>query len=337
MTALTEYQKLESTGLWRADPSAQRRDVIVSLGEATLIITDGTDRALAHWSLPALERRRGGVPALYSPGADATEELEIDDPAMIDAIDRVQRAILRRRPRPGQLRTALLGAAFVAVLALAVLWLPGALVRHAVSIVPPATRIAIGADLLDRLERTTGPICISPRGTQALRQLGERLRGTGRGPVLVVPAGIAATTSLPGGTILVNRALVEDFETPEVAAGYILAEDQRAREHDPLLSVLREAGPVASFKLLTTGKLPPGVMDAYAEWLPTHEPAPVSEDALISRFAKARVSTEPYGYARDVTGEESLPLIEADPMAAEHRAPLLSDGDWVALQEICGG
>ena len=50
MTALKEYARLESGGLWRADADAQRRDVIVSFGDATLVISDSAERALAHWS-----------------------------------------------------------------------------------------------------------------------------------------------------------------------------------------------------------------------------------------------------------------------------------------------
>ena len=50
MTALTEYQRLETSGIWRGAPDEQRRDVTVSLGDATVVIYDGAGRALAHWS-----------------------------------------------------------------------------------------------------------------------------------------------------------------------------------------------------------------------------------------------------------------------------------------------
>ena len=57
MTALPEYQRLECSGLWRDGPGAQRREVIVAFGDATLVIADArSDRALAHWSLPAVLR-----------------------------------------------------------------------------------------------------------------------------------------------------------------------------------------------------------------------------------------------------------------------------------------
>ena len=49
MTALKQYQRIEATGLWRPSPDVQRREVVVSIGEATLTISDFNDRALTHW------------------------------------------------------------------------------------------------------------------------------------------------------------------------------------------------------------------------------------------------------------------------------------------------
>ncbi|MCB2149812.1 MAG: hypothetical protein KDE06_00400, partial [Rhodobacteraceae bacterium] len=100
MTALPEYQRLESTGLWRASPDGQRREVLVVFGDATLVISDTrTAAALAHWSLPAVIRLNPGKrPALFAPGAEAGEELEIEDATMIAAIGKVHRLIEARRP-----------------------------------------------------------------------------------------------------------------------------------------------------------------------------------------------------------------------------------------------
>ena len=79
-TALAQYQRLESTGLWRETPEAQRRELIVRMGEATLILSDPRSGAVVtHWSLPAVERLNPGVtPALFSPGEDAAETIEIE-------------------------------------------------------------------------------------------------------------------------------------------------------------------------------------------------------------------------------------------------------------------
>jgi hypothetical protein len=39
----------------------------------------------------------------------------------------------------------------------------------------------------------------------------------------------------------------------------------------------------------------------------------------------------------DTTGESVLGLIEADPYAGKVPPPLISDGDWISLQNICEG
>ena len=335
MTALTEYQRLEAPGLWRPAPGAQRRDVIVSLGEASLVITDMSDRALAHWSLPAVLRvNPGATPALFRPGEDATEDLEIEDATMVAAVEKVRTTIARRRPQPGRLRQSLLVAGLLAVAAVGVVWLPGALIRHTAAVVPEAQRAAIGAELLGEVRRVAGAPCETPQGLRALGRLRDRLLGPEWGRLVVLRAGIPATAHLPGGIILVNRSLVEDHEAPAVAAGFVLAEAERAAAGDPLLALLQEAGPFAAFRLLTTGRIPSAVLAREAERLMSMPPEPVGAAALVARFRAAGVSTAPYAYANDVTGEATLALIEADPLRADPR-PILSDGDWIALQGIC--
>ena len=80
MTALKQYDRLEATGLWRPAPQDQRREVVLTFGDATLVISDNAMRPLAHWSLAAINRSNPGErPAIFLPGPDAAETLEIDD------------------------------------------------------------------------------------------------------------------------------------------------------------------------------------------------------------------------------------------------------------------
>jgi hypothetical protein len=130
--------------------------------------------------------------------------------------------------------------------------------------------------------------------------------------------------------------VVEDHENPDVLAGYILAEVARRDGADPLQTLLESAGPRATLRLLTTGHLPQDVLETYAEGLITRPPAAVDTAELLRRFAEARVPSTPYAYALDVTGESSLPLIEADPMRGGDGVAVLEDSAWVALQGICG-
>ena len=95
MTALTQFQRLEATGVWRPNPSERLRDVIVSFGDATLILRDPrSEEPLSHWSLPAVTRLNPGqMPAIFAPGdAEQDEVVEIDDTLMVQAIERVHSA-----------------------------------------------------------------------------------------------------------------------------------------------------------------------------------------------------------------------------------------------------
>jgi hypothetical protein len=335
MTALKKYQRLEATALWRPSPDAQRREVIVSIGDATLVISDLNDTALTHWSLAAIDRQNPGTrPAIYSPDGDPGETLELadDEDGMIRAIETLRGAIARSRPRPGRLRLWSVLAVSAAVAAITLLWLPGAMMRHTVAVVPDIKRTEIGLALLDRIERVAGPICLTPDARPVLARLAARLDVQ---RIAVLPAGVRTSLRLPGGLILINRALIEDHEEPEVAAGYILAARVRGELHDPLARMLEGSGPFASLTLLTSGSLAPETLDAYAETLLKEERPDPPEEALLEAFRAAGLRSTPYAYARDITGETVLGLIEGDPMTGRSAAPVLPDRDWVLLQSVC--
>ncbi|MCW9042641.1 MAG: hypothetical protein OQK05_04790 [Pseudopelagicola sp.] len=339
-TALTKFERLEASGLWRPDPEAQRRDVIVSIGEATLTISDLQDRPLAHWSLPAVARlNKGKRPAIYAPDGDPSgdpgETLELDESEahMIDAIESLRAAIDRGRPRPGRLRLVTLSVSFASVAALALFWLPGALLDHTLGVVPKVKRVEIGRTLETELTRLTGRPCRGVLASPALARLATRLDVP---RLVVLRGGVQQSLHLPGGTILLNRAIVEDFEEPDIAAGYILAAKADAAQYDPLRALLESHGPLTTLRLLTTGTLPEATLRAHAEEMVLRAPTSPDPERLLGLFRDYDVKSTPYAYALDPSGESTLPLIEADPYETSPR-PVLSDGDWVALQGICGG
>jgi len=336
MTALPEYERLEAPGIWRETPEAQRREVIVSFGDATLIIADGRSaRALTHWSMPALVRLNPGKrPAVYAPAEDGSEELEIEDATMIAAIEKVQAKIEARRPHPGRLRRGLTWAG-VAVVALgAAFWLPGALIDQAARVAPIEARTAIGRAMLDDLARTTGRPCHSTAGDKALEALALRLGSPGQ--IAVLPRTLTGARILPGRIAILGRDTLDGVDTPEVAAGAIIAAGLDAQADDPLRALLAHAGAMAALKLLTTGEIPQSAIRGYgAALLARPTPAP-ADDALLQAFAEAGVSSTPYAYARDPSGETVLGLIEADPFKGSPAPqPVLDDADWLALKDIC--
>lgn len=338
MTALSRYQRLECPGLWRESPGAGAREVIVSFGDASLILSDiKSNLALTHWSLPAAERLNPGeIPAIYSPDPRGEEVLEIAEPAMVEAIDQVRRAIEAQRPRNGRLRGPLVVGLIAAAALLAVLVLPDALIRHTAGALPPATRTDISDKVLRDMTRLTGAACASPAGDQALATLWSRL-GEGRpGGILVLPQGFDATAHLPDGRILIQRALIAGDRTQEAAAGFVLAEEQRAAARDAMVPLLRAVGLPATLRLLTTGELPESALRGYAEVMLTRPVAALDQEALLERFAAQGLPSTPYAYAADPTGESVLALIEGDPFRGRPApAPPLTDAEWIGLQGIC--
>ena len=340
MTALEKYQRLEASGLWRATPDAQRTEVIVSIGDATLVITDLREKPLAHWSIPAVERANPGRrPAIYHPDGDPGETLELPETEkdVVAAIEKLRSAVDRRRPHPGRLRLIMFLASMAAVAALLLFWLPGAMRAHVVSVVPDVKRAEIGQALMQNMQRITGPACDGAGGTDALRQLAKRLPGSnGPGQLMIVRNGVNGAVHLPGGTVLLNRALVEDHEEPDVVAGYIIAERLRAEVFDPLDRLLAHGGFWSSFRLMTTGDLRPETLQSHARDLLTNPSEPIPDAVMLAGFEAWSVRSTPYAYAVDISGESTLGLIEADPFAGVATDPVLSDANWVRLQGICG-
>lgn len=331
MTALAEYARLESRGIWRADQNAQRRDVIVSFGDATLILTDKADRPLTHWSLPAIERLNRGVrPAIFSPDPDHGETLEIDDDTMIDALETIRRTVQKRQAHPGALRRMLGLAVLVLFALLVILVLPGALTRHTLRSLPASTRTQIDTALLHELELLTGPACNDRTGKRSLKRLQGRLQS---GPIVVLPGELPGPLTLPGGTVVLDRAMAELPDDPAVTAGYVLQAELNATTNDPLAHVLDSSGWRVMLQLLTTGHPPQGGLQPAARALITTPVSRPDDAALIERFNVAQTPLKPWAYDIDISGESVSALIVNE--NGRETRPILDDGNWIALQSIC--
>ena len=309
MTVLSKYQRLECPGIWHPAPDAQRQDVFVSLGKASLIVQDANDVALTHWSLPAVERLNPGVrPALYRPGPDAEELLEIDDDTMIDAIRTVGRSLVRARP--GRLRRAVLGVSVLCAMVLGVWWLPGALTRHTAALMPAGLRGEIGQRLLRELEPYVGRPCTARGGLAALGVMNDRLFPDGGWSIVVVPGGPAASALLPGRMIVLRRDTIDAAADPEALADVILQEAARLGANDPMLQMMTDTGLGATFDLLTRGV--------------------VSVETLRDYAARVLVAERP-----------ALPdgAIDAERVRVglDRAVPMLGDVAWLRLRAICEG
>jgi hypothetical protein len=258
------------------------------------------EQVLAHWSLPAVVRSNPGqMPALYTPGPDATEALELSDPTMIAALDTVARAIAAARPQPGRLRGAIYVFIGILVGGTIVNWLPGALRGHTASVAPASVRAEIGQMAFDDITRLTGAPCTEPQAQAALAGLSQRLFGEAAPPiVLVLRDGLIIPNRLPGDIVLVPRALIEGEDGPLALAEAVATQGARANHGDPLMPILAHAGLRDTFTLLTTGDLPRDSLSGYGEV-----------------------------FLRSMPPATAVPGVLPD--------PLMPDADWVALQAIC--
>ncbi len=335
MTALDKFDRLESGGLWRESPEAQRRDVTVSFGKATLVLSDGAGRPITHWSLPAVLRQNAGTrPAIFTPDEHATETLEIEDDIMVDAIEQVRKALIKSHPHPGKLRGSLMAVTLLVMLGLALFWAPSAFTHKTLSVVPQSKRTEIGATILGHYQRLTGPTCRSPLGTTALDTLKDRLLGAASPGQLVVvqdlPQGAAA---LPGGIIMIDRSLVEQHDDPAIAAGYVLAAVAGRSAGDPLQALLDQSGLQTTMTLFTTGDIPDDMLRSYADKVRATAQTTTTPAALRAAFDAAGVPAKPYLDTRQASAATYAALegqrFDATP------DPLLGDSDWVRLQGIC--
>ena len=338
MTALKKYKRLEGPAVWRAEPQAQGRDVVISLGKSSLVITDSRSGAIvSHWSLPALTRLNPGrEPAVYAAGPEeASETLDIDELTLIEALETIS-AALRPRARLRHLRKVLTGLSIAAVALAAWLWLPPAMVDHTARIVPPAKRAEIGRMALADLTHSPGGprLCTDPAGRQALTTL--RLRVLGPGFTVAVLSGGAAFGSahLPGRLVLVDARLLERLDSAEALAGYLLLEEQALVSRDPMRDVLHHAGTGATFRLLTTGNLPDAALAGYAAQRFAAPPYAADPQRLATRFAAQDIA--PAAFALSLSpGAAGLARALAEVPAPGNPAPLLSDGEWLTLTQIC--
>lgn len=342
MTALDKYRKLEGTGLWSARVEDQRRDVVVTFGDATLVISDSRSmQVLSHWSLPAVRRRNPRErPALYSPEGDGAEVLELDDDWLIDALEELQAALAPPRRFLDTFGRRGYGAVVMAMVLAVALLFPPALERHTASVLPWTTRHEIGTRLAQDLQQGGAVICSGAQGVAALDALHRQVLEQPSDLRVMEGTPRAQVTGFPGGVYVIDARVLDDADSPDALAGALLLAEARLRARDPVRPVLGHMGLFATFGLLTSGVVQHDALGGYAARLVRDPGALPDAPAILSRFAARGLSTRPFAdnpAELDQNARSILPELRAnDPLAAEPSTrSLLSDGQWVSLQNIC--
>ncbi len=336
MTALKEYERLEAIGLWRESGDAQRREVVVSFGAASLVLSDKNDVPLAHWSLAAVRvLSKGDTPVIYAPDAGDDETLEIDDPLMVEAIAKVRQSLQRNQTHHGRLRWLMAGAVGLAIAGFTIWGLPPISAQYAVQVMPLAKQQQIGEALLAKVSDLTGKPCSEELGQRALDKMRDWLLGAGY-RLYVVDMGARFSTHLPGNIILLNRSLVEEYSGPEVAAGFVLMELAHSLEVPPMEQLFNSIGTQATLTFLANGRVSDAKLAEFATARLSGLPVRPEDSDLLDLFARVGLTSSPFAHALDNSLATTQGLIDADPVKVDYQ-PRLKDGDWISLQGICSG
>ena len=325
MTALERYIRLEAAGRWRESAGAPWREVVVSFGNATLVLSDFSEKPLTHWSLAAVEKlAEVEGTALFAADAGTDEMVEISDPQMIEAIAEVSRmartASRPAPPRPG-LRWPVLGTlALLAVLGALVWWGPGVAREYARGLVSSEQEEFLSKRIMTGLG--VAP-CTGPEGRVARvlleRRLNLRLR--------VMPWSKPRLARLPDGTVLLSREVVETALSAEEVAGWAVL-TAASTQDSPLDQWIAEVGMPDLVRFLASAEVPEAGIARMRELLRVQS-IPAGPEAVADAGAalvRANIDPRPFA-ARNAAAPPALP---------DTPQPVLAkDRDWVALQNIC--
>lgn len=375
MTALAEFQLLESEGRYFDGVTARPTEVIVKFGDASLMVMSLDEVPLTHWplaSLRAVAAREGAL--TLAPDHESDERLTVAEPMMIDAISRVcpdlhkPRTMTRRRWG----RALLWAGAAVAAVYLVVFHIVPGLADQMAELIPPEAEVAMGEAMVDDVVAiVTGArppkFCTGEAGRAALARMTERLEAAApiHVPltVQVVRARMVNAFALPGGQIVLFEGLLKATETPEELAGVLAHEMAHVANRDPTRLTLRSAGAAGVLGLLLGDFTGAGVAVALSEALIRsgyqRDAEAAADEFALTLLTREGLPTEPFaGFFRKLDektgdgegadgllshlathpdlGARAARAAAADRVGAAPFAPILSDRDWVALRGICG-
>ncbi|MEM9782257.1 MAG: M48 family metallopeptidase [Pseudomonadota bacterium] len=371
MTASPEYETLEGLGRYFDGQSARSQEVIVGFGKRSIVIFQHGDQAIAHWPLGALRATRGGGIGELTlvPGHDSEEQLIIDDPTMIKILRKVCPNLNRGPSGAGGARKALIwgGVAASSVAAIVFVLIPAMAVQLA-PMIPYERERAIGdvvvaqqAALMARSSRFEDGICDGPRGLAALAKMTERLQPHSNidRPIQidVIDTGMPNAFAAPGGRMVLFRGLLTMAESPEEVAGVLAHEMGHELHRDPMVGYLRQAGTTGVLSMVIGDVVGAGIFATVGDAALSANYSQMMErradDEAIRILQEAELPTRPFGEffvrLREEFGEMPavLQFLSTHPTSTSRAekifaredptnyTPVLTDSEWVALQNIC--
>lgn len=249
MTAIDKYTRLEALGQWRESPDHPPREVVVSFGNATLVLSDLKEKPLCHWAMAATSRiSLEGSKAVYTPDTEGFETLEIDDAQMVEAIAQVSRASVVVKQRKPWLRWVFL-AILILVISTVFYITPTMLQGQATRMTGAESARKLGTDMLATLNPD---ICREPRADTARALFQSRVFPNNEA-LLVIARNQPQPHAFPGGVFLIGADTLQAMQSPNDLAN--LATTLTAKNNATLDQLFEESSMRELFEYITTGKM----------------------------------------------------------------------------------
>ncbi len=249
MTAIDKYTRLEALGQWRESPELPPLEVVVSFGNATLVLSDLDENPLCHWAMAATSRLTlDGANAVYTPDTEGYETLEIGDAEMVEAIAQVSRAAITIKRRTPWLRRVFLTILLVTVGAIFYV-APSMLQGQAVRMTGPESARKLGTDMVATLN---ADICRQPRADTVRELFQSRIFPDGRA-LLLIARNQPHASVFPGGVVVVGSDALQAMQTPDELA--VLTTTLFMQSEIKLAQLFESSSPRELFEYITSGKL----------------------------------------------------------------------------------
>jgi len=252
---------------------------------------------------------------------------------MLEALDRV----LEAHSTPGRDKSVRrpgiwLILPFILGLLGLILVLPASLGRVVYALISPEQAIRVATQMLPKIEERTGPICAGELGVKALNSLAAHMSGTLPVRISVIDMGDKAMLSLPGRHVVLNRRVVENVKSDQELAGWVALGLSERQPGAAMRGLFEDGGNWATLTFLANGQ----VSEAAQERAVNHmllSPAvlpDIDETRATEVLSAAKVPASPIVAA---LRREGLAIVVKGYLGDTE--PILTDQEWVALQQIC--
>ncbi len=344
--------------------TAERFAATVNIGEAglSIVLEDGTaiDWPIAELRTQTQIDARAAV-AVFTRASLPGATLFVQNAVAIAAL--VERAphLTTKAERWSALKPGLWVGGIALAAGLSVWLLDLSPSKGIARLMPQAARVALGDAALESMISGRAR-CTDVKGVAALRKLHDRLQPgqSSLTAVTVVDWSLTNAFAVPGGRVVLTRAILEKAISPDEVAGVLAHELGHGQELHPEQGLVRGIGLWTAMQIMFTGS--PGTLGniggTLAQLSYSRDAEREADARALDMLRAGEISAKPFaGFFRKIDKTEPTTtkgrimrandLFSSHPQSAERIAkieavpdypsrPSLSDEEWKSLRGICG-